>query len=336
MKGRWRSIIGIFISVVLLWWTLRGESIAGIWEVLRQSNIALFVVAAALGTVIFPVRALRWRIILEPVAGSVPFGPLWRSTAIGMMVNNVVPARAGEIARAYALTRETEIPFSSALASLAVDRLFDAITVLLLASVALLDPRFPSGATVAGQPLSSWAQGSSLLVLLLLGGLYSLVFFPAFLVRLFELFARKVAPSIEERGRLALLAFSEGLSVLRKPGRFLSVLAWAILHWLINALAFWVGMKAVGIDVPYSATLLIQALIAMGVAVPSAPGFFGVFEKLATISLALYGVGASLAASWAIGYHILSFIPITVIGAIYFTRLGLRFGEIRNTTELAS
>lgn len=336
MKGRWRSVVGIVISVVLLWWTLRGESVEGIWSVLRQSNLGLFILAAALGTVIFPVRAIRWRIILEPVTGLLPFGPLWRSTAIGMMVNNVVPARAGEIARAYALTREVGIPFSSALASLAVDRLFDAITVLLLASVALLDPRFPSNAVIAGQPLARWAAGSSVIVLLLLTGLYSLVFFPSFLVRLFELFARKVAPSIEERGKIALRAFSEGLSVLRKPGRFISVLSWTILHWLINALAFWVGMKAVGIDVPYSATLLIQALIAMGVAVPSAPGFFGVFEKLATVSLALYGVGASAAASWAIGYHILSFIPITVIGAIYFSRLGLRFREIQKTTEEAA
>lgn len=332
MKGRLRSTLGIALSAVLLWWTLRDVSLTVVWSELQRSNLGLFLIAACLGTIIFPIRAARWRTILSPIA-DVPMGPLWRSTAIGMMVNNVIPARAGEIARAFALTRETRIPFSSALASLAVDRVFDGLTVLLLAAVAMLDPAFPSSATIAGQPLSSWAAGSGIIVIIAMGGLYSLVFFPAFLVRLFELFARKVAPAIEEKGRTALYSFSQGLSVLRNPGHFFAVLAWALLHWLVNALAFWVGMKAVGIDVPYSAVLFIQALIALGVAVPSAPGFFGLFEKLAVMSLALFAVGAPAATSWAIGYHILSFIPITVIGAFYFFRLGLHFREIQSSAE---
>lgn len=332
MKGRWRSVIGIALSAVLLWWTLRDVSLATVWGELRRSNLPLLLLATFFGTIIFPIRALRWRTILKPIA-DVPFGPLWRSTAIGMMVNNVVPARAGEIARAYAITRETTIPFSSAIASLAVDRVFDALTVLLLAAAAMLDPRFPRDATLGGQPLSSWAGGTGIIVLMALAGLYALVFFPAYLIRLFELFARKLAPAIEDRGRRALVAFSEGLSVLRSPQRFLAVLAWAILHWMVNALAFWIGMVAVGIDIPYSAVLFIQALIALGVAVPSAPGFFGLFEKLAVVSLALFAVGAPAATSWAIGYHILSFIPITVIGAFYFARLGLRFKEINQSAE---
>ncbi len=332
MKGKLRSVIGIALSAVLLWWTLRDVSLATVWSELRRSDLPMLLVAVFLGTVIFPIRALRWRTILRPIA-DVPLGPLWRSTAIGMMVNNVVPARAGEIARAFALTRESAIPFSTAIASLAVDRIFDALTVLLLASVAMLDPSFPSNATIAGQPLSNWALGSGLLVVVAMAGLYSLVFFPVYLVKLFELFARKVAPAIEERGRQALLAFSEGLSVLRNPGHFLAVLAWAILHWLVNALAFWIGMKAVGIQVPYSAVLFIQALIALGVAVPSAPGFFGLFEKLAVVSLALFSVGAPAATSWAIGYHILAFIPITLIGAYYFASLGLKFREISASAD---
>ena len=335
MKGRLRSVIGIALSAVLLWWTLRDVSLQVVWGELRKSNIPLFLIATFLGTIIFPIRALRWRTILNPIS-KVRMGPLWRSTAIGMMVNNVVPARAGEIARAFALTRETPISFSSAIASLAVDRLFDALTLLLLASVAMLDPHFPANGTIVGQPISSWAAGSGVIVMVAMAGLYSLVFFPKFLVSLFELFARRVAPAIEEKGRSALLAFSEGLSILRHPGHFLAVFAWAILHWLVNALGFWIGMKAVGIDVPYSAVLFIQALIALGVAVPSAPGFFGLFEKLAVVSLGLFAVGAKEATSWAIGYHILSFIPITVIGAYYFASLGLNFREINASAEVAN
>jgi glycosyltransferase 2 family protein len=333
LKSSWRSIIGIALSAVLLWWTLRDVSLAVVWGELSRSSLPLFLASAACATLIFPLRARRWKTILEPVAPNQPFGALWRSTAVGMMANNVLPARAGEIVRAYALTRQTGVPFATSIASLAVDRLFDMIVLLLLAVTAFIDPAFPREARVAGQSLGSLAQGSVLIVLVLLAGLYALAFFPSKLVRIFELFARRVSPTIEERGRIALMRFSEGLIVLRTPGRFTAVLGWTIAHWLLNAFAFWLGFKAVGIDLPYSAALFLQTLIAVGVALPSAPGFFGVFEKLSTIGLAVYSVPAALATSWAIGFHILSFIPITVIGAWYFSRLGLHMKDIESARE---
>lgn len=249
------------------------------------------------------------------------------------MANNVLPARAGELARAYALTRQTGVPFATAIASLAVDRLFDMVVLLLLAVVAFFDPAFPRGATIAGQSMGDLAQGSILFVVLLLAGLYLLAFFPSQLVRAFELFSRRISPALEERGKVVLLRFSEGLSVLKSPGRFSAVLAWTIAHWLLNAFAFWLGFKAVGIELPYSSALFLQTLIAVGVALPSAPGFFGFFEKLATVGLALYGVGADRATSWAIGFHILSFIPITVIGLWYFVRLGIHLKDINTARE---
>ena len=333
MKFSWRSAIGVALSVVLLWWTLHDVSMSAVWHELGSSSIPLFLASVFCATIIFPLRALRWRTILQPVSPNTPFGPLWRSTAIGMMVNNLIPARAGEIARGYALTRETGIPLPTSIASLAVDRLFDVLVLLLLGVVAFLDPAFPRGARIAGQSLGSLAQGSIALVVLLIVALYALAFFPAQLVRAYELFARRVSPTLEAKGKEVLSRFSEGLSVLRSPRRFLAVLAWTILHWLVNALAFWLGFRAVGLNLPFSAALFLQTLIAIGVALPSAPGFFGVFEKLANVGLAIYGVGADKATSWAIGYHILSFIPITVIGVYYFARLGLHFREIETARE---
>lgn len=336
MRASWRSIIGIALSVVLLVWVLRDVSLAVVWRELSQASIPLFLASATCATLIFPLRAIRWRVILQPVAPNQPFGALWRSTAIGMMANNVLPARAGEIARAYALTKQTAVPFATSIASLAVDRLFDMLVLLLLGVIAFVDPAFPSEARIAGQTLGTIAQGSIAFVGLLLAALYALAFFPAQIVRLFELFARRLSPSLEERGKSILTRFSEGLSVLRSPGRFLVVLAWTLAHWLLNAFAFWLGFKAVGIDLPYSAALFLQTLIAIGVAIPSAPGFFGVFEKLATVGLAIYGIGADRATSWAIGFHILSFIPITVIGLWYFTQLGIHMKEIDKAGEAAT
>ena len=336
MKPGWRAALGGVLSAALIYWTLHGISPAEVAHKLSEADPLLFLGSIICATAIFPVRALRWRTILEPVASRIAFGPLWRATAIGMMVNNVLPARAGEFARAYALKKEAQVPFATGLASLVVDRLFDAIVLLLLAAFALLDPALSGAQTVAGRPLSSFATGAGAVVLVLLVGTYALIFFPTQLLRLFELFARRVSPSVEERGRRVLETFMQGLSVLRSPGRFAAVFGWSIAHWLLNGLGIWLAFKAVGIGAPFSAALFIQAFIALGTAVPAAPGFFGVFEYMSVQGLSVYGVGRQQAATWAIGYHLFTFIPITLIGAYYFTRLGVRLRDLQTSNDSAA
>ena len=330
MKLNWKTALGIVLSAGLLVWTLRGESPSDIWAVISKSNVALLVVAAVVATAVFPLRAIRWRVILEPVAPNLPVAQLWRATAVGMMVNNIYPARLGEIARAYALTRETNrVSLTSAVASLAVDRVFDALTLMLLLVAAMLSPEFPRGITIGGQPVQRAAALFAVGALILFVMLYVIVVFPQHLARLYTAMVGRVAPGLVERGSTIIHAFSEGLGVLRSPRRFAAVFFWALVHWLVNALAFWIGFKAVGIDVPFSAANFLQGIIAIGVALPSSPGFFGVFEAAAKVGLEVYGVTGGLAVSWAIGYHILSFIPITIIGLYYFARLGLHFSDFK-------
>ena len=329
----WRTLLGIALSAALLYWAFRDIHFGEVRRELASANLLLFMAAAGIATLTFPIRAMRWQVILEPVEANIPFGPLWRATAIGMMINNVAPARLGEPARAYALSRETRVPFTTAFASLAVDRLFDALVIVMLFCVALLDPAFPSQARLGDQPIANWAGGAILLILLLVGTLYLVVLLPSRVIGLYEAFARRVAPSLEARGRDALLAFAAGLGILRRPSRFAAVLAWTTVHWLVGALAFWVGFQAVGIDAPASAALFVQGVVAFGVAAPSAPGFVGVFEAAAKAGLAVYGVSGTQALSWAIGYHVLGFIPITVIGIWYFMRLGLRLSDVRRASN---
>jgi uncharacterized protein (TIRG00374 family) len=152
----------------------------------------------------------------------------------------------------------------------------------------------------------------------------------------FELFARRVSPSVEKRGRRVLETFINGLSVLRSPRRFASVFGWSVAHWVLNAFGIWLAFRAVGIAAPFSAALFLQAFIALGTAVPSAPGFFGVFEYMSIEGLSVYGVGRQQAATWAIGYHLFTFIPITLIGAYYFTRLGVKLRDLQTSSDSAA
>jgi hypothetical protein len=295
-----------------------------VWRVLRASNALLFALSTVAATLIFPLRARRWQSILEPVTGHLPFAPLWHATAIGMMANNVLPARIGEVARAYALTREQpQVRFGASIASLAVDRLFDAIVLLGLMFLAVLDPAFPSNATVAGRPLSSIAVVGMVSLGVLLVGLYAAVLLQDRAAQLAEAVVRPLSASLARTVGDLARHFVHGLAVLKAPSRFVGVLLWALAHWLMHAFALWLAFRAVGITAPFTAALFLQGLLGFAVALPSSPGFFGVFEVAAQYGLAIYGVPAPLAISWAIGYHVLSFIPITVLGAVYFTRLGL-------------
>jgi uncharacterized protein (TIRG00374 family) len=329
MKFGWRSALGIVLSAVLLYLAFKDIEFAKVVENIRKANLGLLILSAVTATLTIPLRARRWRPILDPVAPKLPFDALWRATAIGVMLTNVAPARAGEPARAYALSRfAPEVSFPAAFASIAVDRLFDMVVILVLMFGAMLDPAFPSGATVFDFSMSSIAAKGLVLVSVALVGMYAMLLFPARVLALYELIARRIAPKLEEKGRVALVALMHGLSVLRSPSRFAAIFAWTVLHWLVNALAFWIGFKAVGIDAPYSAALFLQGVIAIGVAAPQAPGFFGVFELFGKEGLRLYGVGGDAAVTWAISFHFLSFLPITFIGGWYFLRAGLSMAQI--------
>jgi uncharacterized protein (TIRG00374 family) len=334
MKIGWRGLLGVVISVALLWWTLRGESFSDIWTVLRESNAALFILAAAVATLMFPLRAWRWHYILEPTAGKIPFGPLWRATAIGFMVNNVSPARAGELARAYVLSRETgRVSFTASLASLVVDRVFDAVVVVLLLLVVVSLPGFPADAMVGSWPISRLLLAGALVAITALIALLLAALFPESPARLWERAIGTRAPRLMARGREILLSFGAGLKVLRDVRQSAIVFLLALLGWLVNAVSFWIAFKAVGIEAPFTAALFLQSLLAAAVAAPSAPGFFGVFEASAKVALSVYGIDNTLAVSYALGYHLLGWIPITVIGFWYLGRMGLHLKDMKNSQD---
>jgi hypothetical protein len=334
MKLGVRSALGLLLSAFLLWWVMKDTSPRAIWDLLSHSNFALWIGCMVAATAIFPLRARRWAALLEPVAGRLPFAPLWQSTAVGMMVNNVLPLRAGEFARAFALSRaEPRVRFTAAFASLAIDRLFDGMVVLALMLVATLDPAFPSGRMIGDHPLAFYLKSAAVFLGAVLLVLVAIVLVPHRIFGAVDAVTRRVAPRFEPRLRALMDGFATGLDVLRKPRLLAEVFLWTLAHWLCNAFAFWLGFRALGLTAPFTAAFLLQGLIAIGVAAPAAPGYFGLFEFFGKAGLALYGIGDAQALGWVLGFHILSYIPITIMGAWYLTRLHLHFRDFTGASE---
>src|SRR6267154_691667 len=159
--NRWRGawLIGLVISVALLAWVLSKSHPAKVWEYAKHANGWLLLLTILVATITFPVRAIRWRLILRDAGGRpFPWMPLWHATTIGFMANNLLPARAGEVARAYVASRQLPVRFTTALGSIGVERVFDALVMLGLMALAIASPTFPAHSTLLDMPLSRLAE----------------------------------------------------------------------------------------------------------------------------------------------------------------------------------
>jgi uncharacterized protein (TIRG00374 family) len=286
--------------------------------------------AVIIATLTFPLRLVRWRLLLRDERGE-PYrsAPLWHAISLGFMANNVLPFRAGELIRSYTAARLAPARFTTVISSVAVERIFDALTVVALLTLALFASDLPGTVRVGESSVADLARAAGVISLVAL--------LSAVLVVAAPLAAERVVRRLLHGSRFAdrivdlIEGIRQGLVVLRSPARLIGVVFWSLVLWLVNALAFYVGFAAFDIPVSYTGALLLQGLLAFGISIPSTPGFFGPFEAVIVAVLALYGVPGSLAFSYAIAFHVTSFVPITVLGLWSLTRSPEGFKALRRT-----
>ncbi len=333
MKRRATVVAGIILSIFLLSYAVRDVSLPELLDQLGEANVWWLLAATAVATFTFVIRAIRWRILLLPAVGPLPLSSSFAAVCIGFMVNNVLPARLGEFARAYSLRRIEPVGMSAALASLVLERLLDALVL-----VSFLIPAILLGAgdvAVSGTLRDLF----TVLVVIVSVGLVSLgvlVRFPSRFLRLAERWSHRLAPErLADRLTGMLASFLAGLGALRHAHVFARALLWSVVVWGWNALSFYLGFVAFDIRGPgIPGALLLQTMIGVAVAIPSTPGFFGPFEAASRVALELYAIEPARIISFAAGYHILTFIPVTVLGIWYMRRLGISRAELGHSDEL--
>jgi glycosyltransferase 2 family protein len=311
---------------------MRGTSLTDILQHVRAAKPAPLAAAVILATLTFPLRLVRWRLLLRDEHGqNYPAAPLWHAVALGFMANNILPLRAGELVRSYTAARLAGIRFTTVLSSVAVERIFDGLTIVGLLLPALLSPELPSSVAVGGVPVARLARMAALLAG---AGLLAAVLVLAAPLAA-ERLVRRLLPWDRVADRIVGLIedVRHGLSVLRTPVRLTLVIFWSLVLWLVNALAFHVGFAAFEIPVSYEGALLMQGLLVLGISIPSTPGFFGPFEAVIVAVLALYGVPRDVAFSYALAFHVTSFVPITLLGLWSLTRTPGGFRGLRQARQ---
>jgi uncharacterized protein (TIRG00374 family) len=316
------AALGVLVSLALLYWVLHGVSLSDVLTHLKESRPGPLILAVAVVTADFLIRAARWRLLLNTPDGTpIAWRAVWHATAMGFMANNTLPLRLGEVLRAYAASRLGGVPLSAAFSSIAVERALDLLTLVALLGVALFRAGLPADTIILGSRLDTVALRAGVLCVLIFVAALFVVLFP----RLAERITRALIPfpRIADRVVKLIAGLTLGLTVLRSPSRLALAVVGSLVVWLVNALSFYIAFAAFGIEVGFAGALLVQSLLAFGVAAPSSPGYFGIFELVVAASLALFGVPKDIAVAYGITYHITTFIPITLLGLYSLVRTGL-------------
>ena len=307
-------------------------------DALRDADYSLLAPSIAVYFVAVWFRAARWRYLLAPV-GSFPVRRLYPVVIIGYMANNLLPVRLGEVVRSYYLARRENLNTSTALATIAVERVYDGITLLAFAALSapwlLLLGEFDGAADV------SRTTGIIFLVAIIAA-------FSVFLI-LFTLLGSSASFANRIEGWLIVLpsgprpkakeifrTFVTGLAVLNSPRKHLGLFIYSLPVWLLEGSMYFMLAYSFGLDEHFDSVgvlllvvLLVTATSNLATAVPSAIGGIGPFEIVAQQTLMALGVGASLAGVYSGFVHLVAlWLPVNVAGLVLLWKNNLSLREM--------
>jgi uncharacterized protein (TIRG00374 family) len=322
----WRVALGLLISAAFLAFAFRGQDYGRIREALKHANYWFMVPAICFYVVGVGVRACRWKFLLRPIV-DVPTGEIVPINAVGFMANNVLPLRTGELVRAYIVSQRFGVRKTAALATIAVERVFDGLTML---------GYILTAGTVVG--LTSQLRHIAILAFILFAavliGLFILTLGGNFRDRLLQLVLGPLPTPLADRVERMAESMLSGLAVLRSKTDLGIVAGLSVIAWLFEASTYWWVSRAVGpqltrvLGVPQ--ILLTTGIANLATLIPSGPGYVGTFENGVglVVSNAL-GVAKTTALSYAIVLHALLFFPVTLWGAFEWWRQHLTLRTVR-------
>ncbi len=326
----WRTWVGIAVSGVFLVVAFRGQDFAKIWEVLRRADYRFLVPALGLYFAGVWVRAVRWSVLLRPVAALAP-RQTFPVVVVGYTANNVLPLRTGEVVRSYILGARYGVRKTSALATIAVERLFDGLTML----------GFMLAATTVISFTSDLRQLAIVAFVLFSGvliGLFVLTLGGNLRDRILQVVLGPLPVTVADRVERMAESFLGGLGVLTRKADLALVAGTSLLAWLLEASMYWMVARSFGAELTdvfgVGAALLTTGVANLATLIPSSPGYVGPFE--AGVSLVVngaLGVRPELALSFAILLHAALYFPITLIGLGEWWRQHISLGKVRSLAD---
>ncbi|WP_242396199.1 lysylphosphatidylglycerol synthase transmembrane domain-containing protein [Anaeromyxobacter oryzisoli] len=284
MKRVVQAVIGLGISALALWFTLRGKDLDAVTHALRQADYRYLWLYLPFLAAIHLSRTVRWGILLEPVA-KVPFGRLNAVSAVGFMALAILPFRLGELARPYLVAERPRIRVSAALSSVVVERVADGIfTGLLLVVSLLVVPDGTPGIRVlrVGGVVVSAAFVAALVFLVVAYRNRALA------VSLVTRALAPLSPRLAARAGGMLEAFIQGLRLVPSRGKVALFFLLTAVYWGVNAWGMQVLARGFGFQLDAAAACTLLGVLVVGVMIPAGPGMVGTFQGAIVLGLALF------------------------------------------------
>lgn len=326
---RWQFWVGLIISAAFLYFTLRGMKLDELWDTVRTAKYWWLIPGVAVYFIGVWVRTWRWHYLLRPIK-KIPTNSMFSIVCIGYMGNNIYPARAGEVLRAAVLRQREDVPISVSLATVVVERLFDAVVMLgfvffNLPELARLTHNSGFVGAINIRDLALW--GAVLFVGALLVFL-AMAMFPRVTEKLVDWAVLRLVPErFRERTRGLTMKFLSGLESLRSPQEALMIFFTTVVIWLLETGKYWFVMHAFPFEVSFFALMLMNGIVNLTTTLPSAPGYIGTFDAPGIALLQAYNVPGEIAAGYTLVLHGALWFPITLLGAYYYLRQPLRWGK---------
>ena len=320
---------GIIISMLFVWWAVRGLRLAEVWQDLLDANYWWLIPGILVYFFGVWARTWRWHYMLRPFK-AIPLRRLFPMVCIGYAGNNIYPARAGEVLRSYVLKRADDISMSTSLATVFVERLFDGLVMIMFVLFAL-----PFTASIPSQ-YRAWVIGFSLLFAVALVIFLAIAARPLIARRLYDQIALHIIPA-RFRARLGDIVdrFLEGLASLRSGRDVMMIFTTSIVIWLAETMKYWFVMHAFDFHVSFMVLMLMNGIVNLFTTLPAAPGYIGTFDAPGIEILAsVGGVNRAVAAAYTVVLHAALWIPITALGVYYLYHQRLHWSDVERASEL--
>ena len=306
LKSAARIVLGLAISGLFIWLTVRQVDVAQVRAALAQAQLGFLIPAIATYFVSVAIRAWRWSLILRPVR-AVSWRQLYPAVIIGHMGNMLLTARLGDLLRATVLGRRLGRAggASAGLGSVAAEGVLDGLGIV---GIMVITTQF--------LPRPPWlSAGLPLVTLVFVAALIALVSMLALRSRLVGWLQRWIGRFAWAGRPLGLLEhFLAGLEAVRDPRLFGGAAAITLLGWLSSAFEFYWVFRAFDLPLGVGASLFTVSAVGLSLIIPSAPAYVGTFEFAGVAVLTTFGIPAAKAFSAILLVHMVDVIPVTLLG----------------------
>lgn len=342
-------LLSIVASIVCLWLFVRHIEWVLLKKALREANYWFVIPTVILTLLMYAVRALRWRGLLSHIK-SIPTMNLLSITCISFMVNNILPARVGDVLRPFMLYKKENIKFSTSVATVIVERIFDMLGLIIFTVVVIA--LIPHPSATSHNPLlqvsenqvntikesiipslKKWTEVFAAVGVFTIVTLFLVVIKPDFFKKILSRLCFFLPHKLKDKIFGFYESFVHGLKILENKTQTVWIFAYSLLIWTIGGVEIYLLSFSFHLHLPFVGACLAAVCLALAIALPQAPGYIGVFHIAVLKSLDIFGIHTPAAQSYAIVLWGISFFPITIVGFLFLWKEGIAFREVVKLEE---